>query len=104
MRCCVCFSWKCNFYVRLCYVTRYGGFSILNTLYSSNRNGSTKFQCNSLLFQPVMGNGTMDVEGMDLNLLTPLNKVWFSLCQVSCSLCSLEERKIHGQHFIYALT
>jgi hypothetical protein len=51
-----------------------------------------------------MGNGTMDVEGMDLNLLTPLNKVWFSLCQVSCSLCSLEERKIHGQHFIYALT
>jgi len=33
--------------------------------------------------KPVMGNGTMDVEDMDLNSLLPLNKVWLSFGEVS---------------------
>jgi hypothetical protein len=34
-------------------------------------------------FEPVLGNGTVDMEGVDLNLLLPLNKVWLSFCEVS---------------------
>ena len=52
---CAWFAWKLNFCVRLCYVIGYGGFSILNTLYYSHRNGGTKFQYNSLLFQTCDG-------------------------------------------------